>query len=342
MESKNKKPKAKILIKLGTLTWFLICLIFITLADIGINKNFNVIQWLSNAMIILGIMVFGLLMGESMSIDRQQEKVGGLYQTSLTKYEEKHQEIKNDAIYFNQFFEWFMPQELYTKKLNYLVACGVDINKAKKILDNCDLSDLFELKSHIVEKEQDDGTKIRIRKLNDYEIEPVKNVLEGNIKLNLSNANYYLTAFGDALTGSILEEGKEIENIRRHNKIRNRTVKIISTLVVSLLWGLLTVSEFASGETTQAWANLISRIGALLTSYSSGWVSGSIDVKLQSQVIINKTRVLSLFQDALLKKLFMVKSEQQLEEEEIQEYEKKKQEEIDSVVTPLGFAPVKV
>ena len=65
------------------------------------------------------------------------------------------------------------------------------------------------------------------------------------------------------------------------NRTINRSVKIVSSIIVSITMGVLTVTDFMNGNDATAWVNLISRITALLTSLLSGWLSGTVDVKLK-------------------------------------------------------------
>lgn len=334
VKNKIKMIQTKNIIKGFTLVWFLVLIILMTITNIGINEEFNFLEWLSGSLIIFGIMVFGLLMGESVGTDKTKENENGLYKKSLREYNAIHKLIEPIIIYFYQFYQWLMPQELYNKKLNYLIANGVEINKAKSIIDNCSLENLFELKEHAIEIKG-----VYIRKLEEYEIEPVERVLKGEIRLNSSRPNYYLTALGNENTGSILEEGKEIAKLRRESRRNKRIVKIVTTLTISLVWGLLTVKEFMDGEDTQAWVNLVSRITALITSFASGWLSGIADVKYQSQALKNKMTVLTLFKNSYEKHLFKVLTEEQLAEKEFKEYQEKKEEQKLNVIEPEVITP---
>lgn len=334
MKEKLKKVDLKKIIKGLSIVWFIGLVVFMTIANLGFNDEFNLKTWLGNALLLMGIMVFGLLMGESIGTDKQMEKVGGLYQKSLFELNNFLDEINDILIYFVQFFQWFLTQELFDKKVNYLVMNNIDINKAKQIIKYCNLKDLFELKSHAIEKTDDEGNKFCIRQLDENQIEAVEEVLRGKIKLDASNPNYYLTAFGKSNSKSVLEVGKQLDKEIKFNKKSNRLLKITFSLIISLIWGLLTVKDFASGNDVQAWANLISRIAAILTSLTSGWLSSTIDVKLKSEQLNNKLKVLTLFKNALDKKIFIPQSEEELAQKEYQNYLKEQEEQKKNVITP--------
>ena len=120
----------------------------------------------------------------------------------------------------------------------------------------------------------------------------------------------------------------------------SRLIKIGSSLGISLIWGLLTVNDFISGNDTQAWVNLVSRISALFTSFFSGWMASVKDVKIQARILINKYRVLKMFHNHYMSKLFIAKSDDELADEELKAYNKKKEERrasVEIVDGPLGL-----
>ncbi len=331
-----KKIDLKQLVKGFTLIWGFALIILMTITNIGLDKNFSWINWASNALIIFGIMVFGLLMGESSGKDRQMAKQGGLYQTSLKKYEDFNRTISEELIYFNQFYSWLLPQEIRSKKTDYLIALGVEPSKAEKIVKYCSYSDLKELKEHVFAVKDNKGNTITlIRKLEEHEIDPVEDVLKGKVKLNAANASYFLTAFTDSkVDDRITEEGKSLNKERKVNRFTNRTLKIVSSLIISLVWGLLTVSDFISGNDSQAWVNLVSRISALFTSFFSGWVSSVVDIKLQARILENKYKVLQYFHNCLMRKMFIPKLEEELAQEEYDNYLKEQEEAKKNVIFP--------
>lgn len=323
-----KKADIKHLAKVFTLIWGLVLIVLMTITNVGLERNFDWITWLSNSLIIFGIMVFGLFMGETSGQDKQMQKEGGLYQEALQKYNTYNESISSELIHFNQFYSWLLPQELKQKKLDYLIANDVDPVKAQKIIKHCSKSDLDALCEHIFEITDEHGNVIDgIRKLEEHEIEPVRDVLSGVIRLNAASANYFLTAFADSrVNHRMVEEGKFLQRERGRNKKFNRTIKIVSSLGISLVWGLLTVYDFISGDDTQAWVNLISRITALFTSFFSGWLSSVVDVKLQARILENKYKVLKLFHECLEQKLFDPRTEEQIIRDELKKYKEKKEQ----------------
>ncbi len=304
--------------------WMILFIIVMTITNVGIDQHFNWLKWLGNAMILFGITVFGLFIGESVGIDRQKEKSNGLYQKNLSKYSAFRESIDDIIIYFPLFYDWFVPQRLEAKKYNYLVMNDVNMVKAKNIVKYCTIEDFWSLKTEAIKKGD-----VYIDKLNEHEIEPVEEVLKGYVKLELSGCSYYLQAFAESNQKDIVELGEAYKKARKYNKTSNRAVRLISGGFISLALGILTVNDFMRAGDGQAWMNLVTRIANLFTALFSGWLGGANDVKLEANSIENKTDVLKLFKSAYDKKLFEMYDEN---EKAKMNYEKQEQEKLDSVV----------
>lgn len=332
-ESKQGKINQKAILKAFTLLWGLVLIVIMTLTDIGINKKFNFIDWLSNSLILIGIIVFGMLMGESMSSDRQKDNPNGLFKRAIKIYDQTYDLVKPNLDCFDQFYRYYIPKQMKDKQMEYLVSKGVQPIKAERIIDHCTIYDFQEMCEHIIER---DGVKIR--RLVEYEKEPVEKVLKGEIKLNPCPPSYYMSALSEPNHGYLSEQGNVIADLRKGNRKRRRITKITFTVIVSLIWGAFTFKDFLSGDDgatkAKAIANLVSRITALFTSLFSGWMSSIIDVRLQSQAIEGKTNMLLVFDESLKRKDFVVKSEKELEEEELKEYQESEKKARDSVVLP--------
>lgn len=309
-------------------------IVFMTITNLGFKEDANFLEWFSNVMILVGIAIFGLFMGESTGYDRQKDRAGGLYQTALAKLKTLLEELEPLFMYFTQFYRWYLPIELENKKVEFLIANDIHPLKAEKIVKYCQLSDLYALKNGTIEVEDENGNKIHIRKLEEHEIEPVEYVLKGNLKLDAPSPAYYLTIFGKANSKRLLEKGKKIQNDIALNKKYNRIIKISSAVVVAIIWGFVTVKEFMSGDDMQAWMNLVSRVLMLITSLLSGWFSSVITVKLESQILENKYDVLTVFKNSYNKHLFDARSDEEIAKEEFEEQQKQNQEAVNNVVDP--------
>lgn len=313
------------------IVWMIIFIIVMTITNVGIDKHFDWVKWLGNAMILFGIAVFGLFIGESMGADYSKEKKDGLYQQKLSEYNTLRAALDNIILFFSLFYDWLVPQRLESKQINFLIMNDVNPTKAENIVKYCDASDLWNLKKETIKKEVN-GQVIFIKKLNDHEIEPVEEVLNGHVKLELSGVAYYLQAFATSNQRDVLEQGEGYKKARKYNKTSNRAIRLIGGAVVSLALGILTVNEFMRGDDAQAWMNLVTRIANLFTALFSGWLSGVGDVKLEANAIENKTDVLKLFKSAYDKNLFETYDENEDARRSYEKQEAEKEQVVEDVV----------
>ena len=340
---KVKKISFKKFARGFAIAWMVIFIIVMTITNVGIDKTFNWIKWLGNAMILFGISVFGLFMGESMGTDMQKEKViysedgkliGGLYQKNLLDYNTFRDIIDPIVIYFVLFYDWIVPQRLESKQVNFLIMNDVSPKKAKKIVQYCNIDDFYALKNGAIKKIDDNGKEIYIDKLSEHEIDPVEMVLTGHVKLELSGCAYYLQAFAESSQRDLIEQGEAYKKARKYNKRSSRAIRLVSGAFISLALGILTVNDFMKGDDAQAWMNLVTRITNLITALFSGWLSGANDVKLEANAIANKTDVLKLFKSAYDKHLFELYDEDEKAKRKYEAQEKAKEEAKKNVIEP--------
>lgn len=343
MWEKIKNLNLKALLRGFAVLLMLLFIVVMTITNVGIDPEFNWLKWVGNSMILFGIAVFGIFMGESIGVDRQKEKtkyndkgevIGGLYQKNLYEYNVFRKVIDDLIIYFPLFYDWFVPQRLESKQQNYLVMNNVRYVQAKNIVKYCTMEDYAAMKAHPIVKKDDNGKDVIIAKLLEREYEPVKEVLEGAIKLELSGTAYYLQAFAESNNKDIIEQGEVYKKNRKFNRKSSRAIRLVSGIFISLALGILTVNDFMRGDDTQAWVNLVIRITNMFTAILSGWLSGAVDVKLEASAIANKTEVLHLFKSAYDKHLFKLYTEEEANQKEWEEYQKEMEEAKANVVDP--------
>lgn len=322
----EKNITAKKLIKASTLIVGLALIVFMTIGNVIFDpSHLDIFKWFTNALILVGIMVFGLLMGESIGSDKQTEKVGGLYQKNLKDYNAIRSSIADIEIYFSQFYLWFKEKELYKKKVEYLIDNSFDGRWAKVIIKHIDKSDLEvgklilreDDKEKIYLKRNEKGEIIKVKKISLEQQQLILNAL--SLKLDSPSYIYFLTAFGDSKGGGILEKGNYLQRKLKYDKRWNRTLKIVSSLFISLVWGMATIKELEEGGQTQAWFNLLSRLTAFLTSFVSGWGSSVISVKTRAEIIENKRNVLFDFKTYIDKNEFTPETYDEMVERELKE-----------------------
>lgn len=324
-------------IKTLTIVGGLLLIVFMTVVNVTLDpRNINLKTYATNAMIMVGIMVFGLVMGESVGEDRQTEKSGGLYQTNLGLFFEAKEAISPIEIYFEQFYLWFKEKQTYSKRIDYLVDNGFDTLWAKAIIDCVELSDVDKLTKETLCYEKG-GKKIYVKRVAPEQADAVKKALNGSIRIDAPSYAYYLSAHSHANKRYILEQQKELERSIKINKGANRGLKIITSLAISAIWAMMTVQDFMDGGSGQAWLNLVSRLTSFVTSFSSGWGTSVINVKLMAQMLENKASVLKYFKDCTDKKEF---TPQTYEEEAKAIWEKEEKAREDAKVNTIDAVPV--
>ena len=326
MKEKLKSLNIKRLIKASTLFVGLILVVFISFFNATFDfANFNWNEWLANSSILVGIMIFGILMGNSTGTDVQQEKVGGLYQQNCIAYNDISSQIENIRIYFSQFWLWFKERKLIEKKIDYLIENQFDGRIASAIVKNIEKEDLEcgKLMYNLADPTQKIYIKngVKLKKLNQEQIEIVRATFK--FTLDTYNDSYYLSLYDDGDTKvNEAEIGKKInEKIARDKRI-GFGLKITSSLIISIVWGALTIYELTSGgdeAVKKAWLNLVSRISALITSYLSGFSTSVVNVRDKARAIENKTDILKYFKNAYDKKEFVPETYEQMIEREYNE-----------------------
>lgn len=328
----------KRVIKASTLLVGLILIVFISFFNATFDfENFNWYEWSANSSILVGIMIFGILMGGSTGTDIQQEKIeynengkviGGRYQKSCSEYNEIRAIIEPIKIYFSQFWLWYKEKTLIEKKIDFLIDNQFDSKQATKIVKNIEKEDLVSGKlvyNHaepLIKYYEKNGVKIK--KVDIERIEIIKQIF--TFKLETYGDSYYLSLFDDIESKvSDVEKGKKINEKIARDKRTNFGLKISSSLIISIVWGALTIYELTSGggedAVRKAWLNLISRVSALITSYLSGFSTSVVNVRDKASAIENKTDILKTFKSCYDNKTFVPETYEQIEQRELREQE---------------------
>ena len=136
-KDKWKNVNIKKVVKLATILVGATLIIFVSLFHT--TFDFSNINWgdlFANQSILVGIIIFGVLMGTSIGTDAQKEKAEGLYQTSCAEYLQALVIIESIKIFFSQFWLWYKDKKLIEKKIDFLVSKKFDQRVAKVIVKN--------------------------------------------------------------------------------------------------------------------------------------------------------------------------------------------------------------
>lgn len=293
--------------------------------------NFNFPEWLANSCMLVGIMIFGLLMGNSTGTDIQKEKDNGRFQNACNEYTLMKASIDKIVWAFSQFWLWFKAKELKEKRIEYLIDNQFDSRVATIIINIIEKEDLIVGKLGYDESQPHEKIyvkgKAKLKKLTSEELEHVKHTFD--IRLDTFGESYYLSLFDDGIQGvKKSEKGKKIAKKIAKDKRNSYIIKISSSLVISIVWAALTIKEFADGDNAakKAWLNLLSRTTALVTSFVSGYSTSVINVRDQASAIENKTDILNEFKQSFENKAFVPETYEQMIERELQEQENKEKE----------------
>lgn len=327
MIEKVRALDLKRIIKIATILFGFSLIVFISFYNATFDfSNFNWGDWLANSSILVGIMIFGILMGNSTGTDVQKEKVGGRYQTACSEYLIAFTTIELIKMYFSQWWLQYKDKKLAEKKINYLVDNEFDSRVATTIVNNIDKDDLEIGKLQIDPLKPQDKIYIKddvkIKKLDEERIEIVRNIF--GIKLHTFGESYYLSLFDEGIVGTNeAEKGVAIAKKIKRDKANSFALKITSSLIISIVWSALTINDFVSGggdsAVKKAWMNLLSRISALITSYISGYSTSVINVRDEASAIENKTSIIKEFKQCYDNKTFVPETYEEMIEREYKE-----------------------
>ena len=326
---KIKNANVKKIIKVGTLTFGFILIAFISFFDLIFDfTNFNWQRWAAKSAVLVGIMIFGVLMGGSVANDTQKEKVNGLYQKECKDYNDIYAIIEPIKMLFSQFWLQYKAKKLVEKKIDYLIDNQFELRYATLVINNIEKQDFdngFEIDDNkpnekIYVKEIC-GKEFKIKKCTHEQAIFIKNTFL--FSLDTYGDSYFLSLYDDGdRKVNEAEKGKYIAKKIRQDKINGYLIKIASSLVISIVLSALTVQDFTDGDPNarhEAWTNLLARLTALITSYVSGYSTGTINVKDQARAIENKVSILKDFKTSYDNKTFIYETYEEMIEREYQE-----------------------
>ncbi len=360
--NKFKNLNFKSIARAFSIVWMFLFIVIMTITSIKLDDNFTWMRWLGNSMILFGITGYGLFVADSAARDygkkrivrnQEGEIIGGEYQKAIKDYDAMRTSVEPIIAYFDTWYAWYIPQRIENKKWEFLITHEVNSDKAHDIVKYVTPEDFTRLRSEPV-KFIDPETKeeVIIRKLQDNELMAVEAVVYNKIPFELSGISYYLSATADSVNKDKMEMGTYYKKARKENRRLGFASRLIIGIVFSLGMSLFTVGDFVSGSNPTAWMNLITRVGNLLTSMLSGWITGASDIHLQVLAIENKILILSIFKSCHEKNMYPHITEKEKAKQEWEENEKRKKEAAENVVTPevvpkeevsqLGFSSLQI
>lgn len=312
-------------------------------------EHFNFFSWLTNTLILIGIQIPSIIIGELSCKDRQQTNPDGKYQASLSRFADTEKGVvggkqlkktfSESKQYFSQWFFKFRNEENFRKKVSYLMSKEIDGQVAERIVRYYDSSDLPLMSKQAMSKQDEKGNEIkesRIGRLREDQIPYVREVFEGKVNIKENSYAYYLSADSDKGAGySILEEGPRIEREERKLTTRNRVTKVLSHIVFSAIFAMITVDAVSDAGNIQTWVNLVSRLSSMVAGLTSGWMTSVAAVKLEASVIEKKCIVREDFLLDLESGSFKPKAYDELVAEELKKQEEERKASVAEVVDTI-------
>ena len=298
--------------------------------------NINWQKWLTTSLINIGISIASIIIGELTGDEKQKEKVGGLYQTALKRFNDSIKALRNSELYqyFSQFFTWFKAKELKQLKEDYLVDSGIDVLQAHYIIAYAELEDIEQMR-HKSFKKLDEKTnkEIRFKKITEEQYQVIKDVFSPNFQLETYKCTYYLSASGDGTASSVLSRAKTLNDKERKNKNFRRWFKIALYVFVSILFAAATIQEMTGDGVKEAAVNSTLRLFTFVSGILSGFLTAVVSVKLEAEMLDDKSDLHDIYRSSY-KKDFFPKTYEEIVDESIEEEQRIEEEALKNVVTP--------
>lgn len=317
--AKRRKVNPKALMYAFNIGFMLVMILLMTLGNLIIDpEHFNFFSWLTKSLILMGIQIPSIILGELMGRDRQMSVEGGLYQKALRRLNDNLASIAPIKVYFSQFFFWFKQRENFNKKVSYLMAHDFDGLEAVYIVKHLRQEDLDAVSVGAISKETQDGKRVVIKAIPEYKMKWVRDVVCGGVSIKDDSYAYYLFADeGGERCQSVLEEGAAIEKARERNKLVNRITKVAVSTVFSLIWAMIAIDTAQGAGSADTWLNLVSRLSAMVAGITSGYMTSVTDTKLAAKELNAKSSVLEEFKTDIGNGTFVPKSYEELALEEL-------------------------
>lgn len=300
-------------------------------------RNLNVQKWITTSLINVGISIASIVLGEILGDEKQREKVGGMFQLALTRFDETLKRLKSSGmyLYFSQFFIWFKAKELKNMKESFLVDHNVDQLQAHFIVEYAELEDLDRMKASSFKKiDEKTGKEIPFKKITEEQYELMKFVFSTEFVMETYDYTYYLSANNDGTAKSILLRAKALDKKDKSNKTFRRVFKISLYIFISFLMGMAAIQEMTAEGVKEAAMNTNTRLIAFVSGLLSGFLTAVISVKIAAEKLNDKSDIQDIAMESYQNKDFVPKTYEELVEEAIEEEEKEKEEALKNIVTP--------
>lgn len=303
----------------------LLIVIVLSIAQFAFDfEHFNFLNWISNSLLLTGILMIFMFIGETFK-NTIMERPNGLYQITLKKYRLEREGVKDIENYFDDYLIDYREKELEKKKINLLINNG--IRQAKDIvkLNEEDIRELGKTPKEI--------NGIKYLRLKEENVKIIIDILN-NTRLGFTNSAYYINEKASFHTTSDQDIPELIYKKKKAYRVGTRVGRIILGLSFSFLFAAITTNEFMQGDDWQAWYNLFSRIFSAISGLSTGYTIAYGINGFEIQELEVKTNFLHRFRLDYDKKVYIPLKENELFEKQLQEAKKEQEEAIKNTIDP--------
>lgn len=335
MEKKDKKISVykeylsdkKTVMTLFSLT---IAFVLVILLSFGTNFFFRDLDdsFFTDLMISFALCVYCLYFGIPEGKNLYQKKSNGKYLNAIHLFEDARKESIKRDFEFNQRLEQYYQKNKRDYFLSILSLHG-NINPYALDLDYLELDNLKRpYKKEWKDTEFEGRPTTYFRTMTDKQIEILKEIYNGNIKVERIPDDFFKTLNGKILISEYIEQMRD-----RKKHWMQLAMLIVGRIIMVFAFAFVFSSFGMELSQTEDWSErfnqiftLLSRLWTMLSSFVYGFSLGKFIVMKDANVLEYKARVNTEFNNDTR---FVYQSEDELAKKEYDKYEKEHKVEVD-------------
>ena len=236
----------------------------------------------------MALCIYCMFLGVPEARDAYKKKIDGRYQKAIADFAE----IRKSVLPLDEGFDEWLDRFYLDQRLDYfkqlLTVKGVN---NYRILD-LGLDELDSLKGKY-EKTWDDGTTTTFKPMTDDQIELVRDILTGKIKVKKIPNDAFKTANGKIISNEYVTQSKRDQRngITYAVLVAGRLLLMVLISVFLVLFGIKMSDASDKEEIMNQIIDTLGRIWTMLSSYMYGFSIGRMMVTNECDQIEFKTRV---------------------------------------------------
>jgi len=281
--------------------------------------------------ILSGFSIFGMVGGQKTSEDIYRNKSGGAFRKALGRFLKLLGEL-TDSVYYAYLDDWlesYRERKLKRKIEVFLKGLGI---KQMEVLD-LDLTELDSLKQPfkkdwkdtIYEGKYPNDTTYFLS-CSDEQIEAIKFVFAGGIKVSNLSSTYFTTAVGNS-DKDMWESAAKQEQKKGSYIAVNYSYRIVMLLILCIVSTALTTGMF-NESTAETILTLVKRLFCILSAYVWGVFLGIQLVKIDVEYLDFKVEILRLFSIECKNGIYKHKDINKIAQEEYEKLNEEREEEV--------------